>query len=211
MSNGPRRTYTEAMYAAERIVDALREGCERIEIAGSVRRGAPHVKDIEIVAVPKFRADLFGGTGDDMLNETIRLRVREKLFDWRDPRAKPDGEDRKAPPINENKLDDRRYYPLWASGTRNRLDGDDRSTAWPVDLFVVRPPAQWGAIMTIRTGPADYSQRLVTAAQKRNLRCSEGRLVSTLLATIGQERQTPEERDFIEACGMPYLPPDQRR
>lgn len=37
-------------------------GCERIAIAGSVRRGKPNVKDLEIVAIPKIVtvADLFG-------------------------------------------------------------------------------------------------------------------------------------------------------
>lgn len=34
--------------------------CERIQIAGSIRRGSPNVKDIEIVAIPKpFETGLF--------------------------------------------------------------------------------------------------------------------------------------------------------
>lgn len=200
MTEPRRRTYTEAMRAAEELVGLLREGCKRIEVAGSIRRGAPNPKDIEVVAEPTFRADLFGGQGDDMLNETVRLRVREKKLDWRNPRADPSAPT--TPPINEERLDGRKYYPLWLLG-----HGDP----FPVDLFVVRPPAQWGAVFAIRTGPADYARGLVTMAHRRQLKCDEGRLVSTALATVGTVIDTPEERDFILACGGVFLPPDQRR
>ena len=33
----------------------------------------------------------------------------------------------------------------------------------PLDLFAVTPPAQWGVIFTVRTGPGAFSTRLVTA------------------------------------------------
>lgn len=38
---------------ADQIVEQLREYCDRIEIAGSIRRKAPNVNDIEIVCIPK--------------------------------------------------------------------------------------------------------------------------------------------------------------
>src|SRR3990172_5766083 len=46
----------------DRLTKELMPGCERIEIAGSVRRGKPEVKDLEIVAIPKVVSikDLFG-------------------------------------------------------------------------------------------------------------------------------------------------------
>jgi len=45
--------YTKAKSIADRIVEELKPHCERIEIAGSIRRKKPEVKDIEIVAIPK--------------------------------------------------------------------------------------------------------------------------------------------------------------
>ncbi len=44
------------------LVERLRPGCERIEVAGSFRRGRPMVGDIELVAVPRVEAarDMFG-------------------------------------------------------------------------------------------------------------------------------------------------------
>jgi DNA polymerase (family X) len=38
---------------AERIVSALEPYCEKIEIAGSIRRGRPHVADIDLAILPK--------------------------------------------------------------------------------------------------------------------------------------------------------------
>lgn len=189
-----RRPHAKAARGAELVAGLLRDGCERIEIAGSIRRGAPDVKDIEIVCVPKFQKDLFGGVGFDLLNETVRLRVRERRLQWRKAKGgfgAPEPSD----------LTDRRYYAL----------GTVEDEPWPVDVFCVRAPAQWGAIFAIRTGPAEYAQRLVTAAHRRQLKCQDGRLVSLSLATNGAELATPEERDFIAACGMPFLAPNLRR
>jgi len=52
------------------LVNELRPYCERIEIAGSVRRGKAEVGDIEICAIPKDKVDMFGaGTGEHQLDE----------------------------------------------------------------------------------------------------------------------------------------------
>ena len=52
--------YEVAIEIAEKVKALLLPHCERIEIAGSVRRKKPNVKDIEIVAIPKpFDTGLF--------------------------------------------------------------------------------------------------------------------------------------------------------
>lgn len=48
----------EAKVIAERVKDALTPHCERIEIAGSIRRGKPIVHDIDIVLIEKPEAAL---------------------------------------------------------------------------------------------------------------------------------------------------------
>lgn len=45
--------YEEALKIAKEVKDQLAPHCLRIEIAGSIRRKKPEVKDIEIVAIPK--------------------------------------------------------------------------------------------------------------------------------------------------------------
>ncbi len=52
--------YHQALEIATRIKSELAPHCERIEIAGSIRRKKPEVKDIEIVAIPKpYQTGLF--------------------------------------------------------------------------------------------------------------------------------------------------------
>ena len=51
----------EATAIAERVVEILRPHCDRIEVAGSVRRGKPEVGDIEVVCIPRTTVSgLFG-------------------------------------------------------------------------------------------------------------------------------------------------------
>jgi DNA polymerase (family 10) len=45
--------YEKALEIAEKIKEQLAPHCERIEIAGSIRRKKPVVGDIEIIAIPK--------------------------------------------------------------------------------------------------------------------------------------------------------------
>jgi len=45
--------YEEAMKYATEVLEFLRPDCERIEIAGSLRRKRKRIGDIEIVAIPK--------------------------------------------------------------------------------------------------------------------------------------------------------------
>ncbi|MCH4551995.1 hypothetical protein [Aestuariibaculum lutulentum] len=45
--------YSKALIIAQKVKQQLAPHCERIEIAGSIRRKKPEVKDIEIVAIPK--------------------------------------------------------------------------------------------------------------------------------------------------------------
>jgi DNA polymerase/3'-5' exonuclease PolX len=52
--------YQEALKIAQETVELLRPHCERIEIAGSIRREKPEPNDIEIVAIPKpYEVGLF--------------------------------------------------------------------------------------------------------------------------------------------------------
>lgn len=60
MSTAQKRPYTEMYLMARHIVEAIAPYCERVEIAGSLRRHRAMIGDIEIVALPKLATDLFG-------------------------------------------------------------------------------------------------------------------------------------------------------
>lgn len=197
-----RRTFplAWARVVAEAIVRELAPACERIEIAGSIRRGADPAKDIELVAIPGGLArDLFGTVDLEAPHDLDR--ALERLIDARRLRARMTA------------------AGLLRLGPRFKALEAVRAEI-PVDLFIVLPPAQWGAIFAIRTGPAEYSQQLVTACRERGLVCDGGRLRRATSGRIPASEHwgtelvdvpTPEERDFIEACGVPFVPPEQRR
>jgi DNA polymerase/3'-5' exonuclease PolX len=68
--------YTSAKHAADELLAELSPVCERIEIAGGVRRQKPECHDIELVAIPRFEPilDIFGmvcPAQRNLLNEYI--------------------------------------------------------------------------------------------------------------------------------------------
>lgn len=51
----------EAAQIATELVDKLRPYCDRVEVAGSIRRGRANVKDVDIVAIPNEEKLTAGG------------------------------------------------------------------------------------------------------------------------------------------------------
>lgn len=170
---------------AHDLVDQLRPACVRIEIAGSIRRGEPFVGDIEILAEPRFSTetthDLFRTPCEvDLLKRTLEaLEVAHVLV--RHPVRKCDGERAKA---------------LWQPEAQIA-----------VDLFIIRPPAEWGPALVIRTGPSLFSAAMVSSLRRRNLR-SEGLRV---LTELNDRVPCPDEETFFRLCDRPYLAPERRR
>jgi len=166
----------------------LRPAVERIEVAGSLRRGKAEVGDIELVAVPRFEAD-----ETDLWGQPVNML--ERRLDWSNERGWLD-----RPPGGKRGP---RYAQL-----RHAESG------LQVALFSVLAPAQWGVIFLIRTGPASYSQWLMTEAMRRGKHVRDGALRSAL--TCGQDActcpilPTPEEADVYAALGLPYLAPERR-
>lgn len=177
----------EAKQVADELLEVLGSACERLVVAGSLRRGAEEVKDVELVALPRVGVDLFGGRRDDECQLTLALEreVLAKRLRWRTE-------------THDHEVNWKVPRKVW------NLVHVPSSVR--VDLFAVRPPAQWGAILAVRTGPAEYSQHLVTICQRRGLRSVEGRLVDGAGRTV----PTTTERGFIEACGEQWREPHER-
>lgn len=67
--------YNKALEIAEKTKTLLAPFCERIEIAGSIRRKKPIVKDIEIVAIPKpYDIGLFESGIATIVNQWPKVR-----------------------------------------------------------------------------------------------------------------------------------------
>jgi DNA polymerase/3'-5' exonuclease PolX len=185
-----RRPLAEATALATELVDLLRVFCARIEIAGSVRRRRPDIGDLELVVVPQMarRYDLFGepaGVPVSMLDDRIAYVLETGAL-----------------------------APRLTDAGQQRLGGKYKALVYQgmaVDLFITSPEC-WGVIYTIRTGPADFSHRLVTPRQQGGLlpnylRVREGRLVGT----DGQPLDTPSEESVFQAIGLPWIAPEDRR
>lgn len=67
--------YVDALAIAEKYKALLAPHCDRIEIAGSIRRKKPEVKDIEIVAIPKsYEVGLFESGIATVINRLEKVR-----------------------------------------------------------------------------------------------------------------------------------------
>lgn len=192
MSQGVSLPFGRALVKAQALTYLLSDACERIEIAGSLRRLKAEVHDIEIVAVPKWEVT----AGDDLWGTPVEIDLLEdKLAGLRS--------------IGTLRLRDVEAHKADGSVEITHRDGDSYKAleyeGIPVDLFIVRPPAEWGVIFAIRTGPGDWNQRLVTDCQKYLRRVEKGRVYRG-----GQYVPCPEEEDFFAAIGQDYLPPNER-
>lgn len=181
--------FEQARQEAERLRDSLTPFCERVEIAGSIRRGKPEVKDVELVCVPKWiqsvSGNLFGET--DLLNQTLFWASNAQLrgeVQWIKP-----GTSEIIP--WEPKRDGKYWRGLLPGGLK-------------LDLFLAQP-GNFGAIYLIRTGSAEFSQAVVTHAKRIGMPCREG-----WFHQCDEPKATPEEEDVFELLRLEYLPPEAR-
>jgi DNA polymerase/3'-5' exonuclease PolX len=175
--------------AASEILVPLMEVSRRISFAGSIRRKKSTVKDIEIVIEPKLSPDLLG-------EERFWFEhVIGALQAWA-----------LCGTIEMVKGGDRYRQFIWFGS------GPDTNGCFPkVDLFIVHPPATWGVVLAIRTGPAQFSKKLVTQRNKGGLlpsflRVENGRLLNDEGTVI----PTDTEADFFRRIGVAMFEPEDR-
>jgi len=182
-----------ARRAAERLVTALAPACARIEVAGSIRRGKPQVGDIELVAIPSVvhavQRDLFG--------EVVTVQARDLLDERLEELAQLRAISR-TPPAGARPAWGERMRKFWLAAGGQVVQ---------VDLFLATPE-NWGAIYCIRTGPAAFSQALVTHLKLRTpYRQQDGALV---VEATGEVVPVPEEADYFRLAGVPAIEPAER-
>lgn len=186
MSSGEARPIEEMRRWAVGLMSLMVDCCERLEIAGSIRRGKEMVRDVELVAVPTFAGD-----------ENLLLTRLDTLL---------------AGGYVRKRLNKNGHAISWGSRYRAMVAGG----VVPVDVFIVLPDREWGPTMLLRTGPGDANQALVTARGIRNINGDMGVLPKRLAWKEGalwlgeRKLDTPEERDVFWALGLPYIHPAER-
>lgn len=179
----------KAEEVAIEICDKLSPFCERISIAGSLRRQKPFVGDIELLFVPKFKetsADLFGEDLQlaDMADEAINAMLQAGYVS-------------KRPNING--------APCW--GNRNKL-AIHTASGIPVDFFSTTTENWWVALV-IRTGGKVTNLKLTTSANRRGLTLNAYGSGFTNLRTR-EKIPCRSEQEVFRIAGVPYAPPERR-
>lgn len=180
-----KRPLAEALKDAQSFRDLFEGHYSRWMIAGSVRRQKPEVADIEHVVIigPTF------------------WKSMESLLDpggmFPDP----------ASPLSKHV-----YKMNHKDGTitdqfrwGDKYRGAD-FRGFNHEVFTADED-NWGAILAIRTGPAEYSEHLVTVIQRKGLKQADGYVVYK----SGDRYKVPTEQSFFDACGVPFVEPRLRK
>lgn len=68
--------HAAALNLAQSFIRLIESDCERIKIAGSLRRRCKQVGDIEVVCIPKLERNLLGEDGDSLLERRLTELVK---------------------------------------------------------------------------------------------------------------------------------------
>jgi len=175
-----------ARVVALELSERLSSVCERIEVAGSIRRGKRQVGDVELLIIPRCFFDR------NKEGEVVPVPETDKLIE----RLETEG-------VLGRRLNSKGRTTV---GAKNKLMVHVE-TAMAVDLFFTTPSCWWNAL-TCRTGGAETNKRLAQSAiaNGRNWNVyGEGVTLSD-----GKVIRAESEEHVFELCGVPYLSPDQR-
>jgi DNA polymerase/3'-5' exonuclease PolX len=206
MSAGEPIAWEDAAAIARWLTEALRPAALRIEVAGSIRRRKQLVRDIELVAVPRTTVEMRQvglWEPEEVVVNHLQAAIDEGLnAGWV-----------RVHPTDPKRGD--RYAKLVAPGFLN--SGRERETPdVQLDLFMPASLEVFGLALAIRTGPAEYSQRLVTDARRAGYHVAEGELHTGSMSCAGATTKrchmvpTPEERDVFDRLGMRWVAPQDR-
>jgi len=184
----------EAKIVAERLAELMSPFCVRVEIAGSVRRSCPEVKDVELAAVPRWeeRPDAAPSL---FAEEAERVNL---LHEWATNDAAGAGV-RWIKPGTPEVID-------WGPKPEGKYWRALVESCVKLDLFLASAE-NYGLILVIRTGSAEFSQALMTYARHRTPYHVEG---DYLRGREGAVLETPEERDVFRALRLDYVEPRER-
>lgn len=174
----------DAQKVAEGVALLFAPFCERIEIAGSVRRLRPECGDIDLVAIPKFREhrDLLGNV------ERRENLLRSNLVQY---------------------VRDNRKTAHWASGKEPQEDGKNFTILGrraQVDIFCATP-ATFATVLLTRTGSKEHNVWISERARARRaaFKASEGLWLHDRGLIHPQT-----EHEFYSLLGLPFIEPPLR-
>lgn len=186
----PKIPIEEARTKAERIIKTLEPFCERIQIAGSIRRNKPLVGDIEILYIPKngilhLDGDLMPTAVEDLCKEKVKSLIQEGTLQLR---KKSDG--------------------TTAFGEKVKLLRISGCNT-PLDIFRCSPENWWNNLFS-RTGGKENNILIASNALQLGLEWLP--FGPGFLVTNSQELiPVTSEEDVYRITKLPFEPPENRR
>lgn len=197
MSSGSAWPLQEATLIAKPIIMAMAPFCERIELAGSIRRLKPEVHDIEIVCVPKrtlmvapviTTTDLFGDTKEE----------KDGKDEWQNDPGFVEAYNQHCHQNFKEAVGDVRTGKMAKGRTKQ---GDIQE-----DLFMCNLD-NWGNQFLIRTGSTDFTRAVAKRWSQMGWR-SAGGYLEKYNGTPGP--RFLEEEELFAFLRMRTPPPNQR-
>lgn len=172
------------------VVETLSPACDRIIVAGSIRRSKPNPKDIEIVYIPSIfteRVDLFNYAQVPATESLITTLIHQRFWIL-DPDVKRNGP---------------KYKRLLLPGQGE--EGEDVV----VELFRAALD-NWGYILALRTGPGGFNKLWAAKPWVGGACPHDINLRGGYLWRNGKPVATPTECAFFAEMNLPHWEPHER-
>lgn len=187
MSGAVRYPYYQAINVANELLAMLEPACEKIMVAGSLRRKKDDVGDIELLCIPRAAnsADIL--FGDDQLDIKVRRLMRTGLLALR------------------FSVKETTTY-----GPKNKLL-IHLPSGIPLDLFSA-DAENWGMALLVRTGSRDFNVKVMFRLKALGMaghaypKPGQGGITSH----SGEEIMCPDEETVFRNLGWPYILPEAR-
>jgi DNA polymerase/3'-5' exonuclease PolX len=193
MSDKPKFPRADALRAAKEICDSLKPVCERLIVAGSLRRRKEYVGDVEILFVPRFHPIAELAQADFLSSPSPRF---ENLAETAIERL-----------VSTTTLIQRKNINgsvTWGPKNKYALHV---STGIPVDLFTATTD-NWYNYLVCRTGSAENNARIASAALNKGWEWHP--YDHGFTDQEGNWVPVETEQDVFRHVGLPYLEPHER-
>ena len=179
--------FRAAADVAQSILDRLRPCCERMQVAGSIRRLCKEVGDIEILLIPKMmdvKIDLIESVPVSAAGQEIEAMIEAGTITKR---------------LNS------KGSPTW--GPLNKY-AVHVASGIPVDFFNTTAE-NWWVSLVVRTGSAETNLLLAKGANRQN-KTLQSYGAGVLDRKTGAVEVCTSEEQVFRACGVPYRQPKDR-
>ena len=176
-------SYSFANKIASWLISEIADGCEKVQLVGSLRRGRRSVNDIDIVAIPK----IIDGKDDSLFGNPVKENLLDKKLSHLCLEAS---------------------LILESNGPKiKKFSKLVRGVPVPIDLYIASE-ATWWTLLLIRTGSREHNIFLAKRAIDLHMQLkADG---SGLLTPGGTLLQITSEQEIYQHLRLAYRSPDER-